>query len=193
MAKRFGPPGNAWARQIRLSRSRSFELGTRYAHRARKDRLEKERHYNAASHACVRLCDACLSTDLSSWAGISPGNEQSAGKRLRNRTTRKNRWLRRALTEAAWALGRTKSSYLGAQYRRLAPRRGKKRALVAVGHSLLVIFYHMLKHEGLEYKDLGVDYFDRLEPERLRSYLVKRLQRLGYRVTLTPEGEADAA
>ena len=88
---------------------------------------------------------------------------------------------------------RTKSSYLGAQYRRLAPRRGKKRALVAVGHSLLVIFYHMLKHEGLEYKDLGVDYFDRLEPERLRSYLVKRLQRLGYRVTLTPEGEADAA
>ena len=121
---------------------------------------------------------------LSSWAGISPGNEQSAGKRLRNRTTRKNRWLRRALTEAAWAAGRTKSSYLGAQYRRLAPRRGKKRALVAVGHSLLVIFYHMLKHEGLEYKDLGVDYFDRLEPERLRSYLVKRLQRLGYRVTL---------
>jgi hypothetical protein len=59
MAKRFGPPGNAWARQIRLSRSRSFELGTRHAHRARKDRLKKERHYNAASHACMRHCDAC--------------------------------------------------------------------------------------------------------------------------------------
>ena len=64
---------------------------------------------------------------LSSWAGISPGNEESAGKRLRNRTKRKNRWLRRAIIEAAWAAGRTKNSYLGAQYRRLAARRGKKR------------------------------------------------------------------
>jgi transposase len=126
---------------------------------------------------------------LSSWAGICPGNEESAGKRLRNRTTRKNRWLRRAITEAAWAAGRTKNSYLGAQYRRLAPRRGKKRALIAVGHSLLVIFYHMLKYE-VEYKDLGVDYFDKREPERLRNYLVKRLQRLGYQVSLTPQSEA---
>jgi transposase len=129
---------------------------------------------------------------LSSWAGISPGNEQSAGKRLRNRTTWKNRWLRRALTEAAWAAGRTKNSYLGAQYRRLATRRGKKRALLAVSHSLLVIYYHMLKNEDLEYNDLGVDYFDRMEPERLQRYLVKRLERLGYRVILTPEGEAYA-
>ena len=126
---------------------------------------------------------------LSSWAGICPGNEESAGKRLRNRTTRKNRWLRRALTEAAWAAGRTKGSYLGAQYRRLAPRRGKKRALIAVGHSLLVIFYHMLKYD-VEYQDLGVDYFDKREPERLRNYLVKRLQRLGYQVTLTPQTDA---
>jgi transposase len=127
---------------------------------------------------------------LSSWAGICPGNEHSAGKRLRSRTTRKNRWLRRALTEAAWAAGRTKNSYLGAQYRRLAPRRGKKRALVAVAHSLLVIFYHMLKNDGLEYQDLGADYFDRMEPERLQRYLVKRLERLGFRVTLTPETDA---
>jgi transposase len=126
---------------------------------------------------------------LSSWAGICPGNEESAGKRLRNRTTRKNRWLRRAITEAAWAAGRTKKSYLGAQYRRLAPRRGKKRALIAVGHSLLVIFYHMLKYD-VEYKDLGVDYFDKREPERLRTYLVQRLQRLGFRVTLTPDTDA---
>jgi transposase len=126
---------------------------------------------------------------LSSWAGICPGNEESAGKRLRNRTTRKNRWLRRAITEAAWAAGRTKNSYLGAQYRRLAPRRGKKRALIAVGHSLLVVFYHMLKYD-VEYQDLGVDYFDKREPERLRNYLVKRLQRLGYQVCLTPQTNA---
>ena len=91
---------------------------------------------------------------LCSWAGICPANEESAGKRLRSRTARKNRWLRRALVEAAWAAGRTKGSYLGAQYRRLAARRGKKRALLAVGHSLLVIFYHMLKYD-VEYPDLG--------------------------------------
>jgi len=126
---------------------------------------------------------------LSSWAGICPGNEQSAGKRLRSRTTQKNRWLRRALVEAAWAASGAKNSYLGAQYRRLAPRRGKKRALLAVGHSLLVIVYHMLKYEK-EYQDLGADYFDRLEPERLRRYLVKRLERLGYQVTLTAQDEA---
>ena len=129
-------------------------------------------------------------THLSSWAGICPGNEESAGKRLRSHTTRKNRWLRRALVEAAWAAGRTKNSYLGAQYRRLAPRRDKKRALLAVGHSLLVILYHMLKYDR-DYQDLGADYFDRLEPERLRRYLVKRLERLGYQVSLTPnENEA---
>jgi transposase len=129
---------------------------------------------------------------LSSWAGICPGNEESAGKRLRSRTTRKNRWLRRALVEAAWAASRTKTSYLGAQYRRLAARRGKKRALLAVGHSLLVIFYHMLKSD-VEYQDLGVEYFDHLEPERLRRYLVKRLEQLGYQVTLTTPTQDEAA
>src|SRR4051794_41916029 len=124
--------------------------------------------------------------------GSAPGNEESAGKRLRSRTTRKNRWLRRTLVEAAWAAGRTKGSYLGAQYRRLAARRGKKRALLAVGHSLLVIFYHMLKSD-VEYQDLGVEYLDRLDPERLRRYLVKRLERLGYQVTLKTQEEEEAA
>jgi transposase len=126
---------------------------------------------------------------LSSWAGICPGNEESAGKRLRSRTIRKNRWLRRALVEAAWAAGRTKQSYLGAQYRRLAARRGKKRALLAVGHTLLVTFYHLLKSD-VEYHDLGAEYFDRLDPERLRRYLVKRLEKLGYQVTLKTQDEA---
>jgi transposase len=119
-----------------------------------------------------------------SWCGMCPGNEESAGRRLRSRTRKGNRWLRRALAEAAWAAAHTKDSYLSAQYRRLVPRRGKKRALMAVGHSLLVIVYHVLKHK-VEYKDLGPDYFDRLEPERLRRYLVKRLERLGYDVRLS--------
>jgi transposase len=122
---------------------------------------------------------------LASWCGMCPGNEESAGRRLRSRTRKGNRWLRRALVEAAWGASRVKKGYLTSQYRRLAAKRGKKRALLAVGHSLLVIMYHMLKRE-VEYHDLGPDYFDRLEPERLRRYLVKRLQSLGYEVTLSP-------
>jgi len=129
---------------------------------------------------------------LASWCGLCPGNEESAGKRLRSRTRKGNRWLRRALTEAAWAASHLKNSYLSAQYRRLAARRGKKRALLALGHSLLVIIYHVLKHK-VEYRDLGPDYFGRLEPERLRRYLVKRLQGLGYEVSLTPKTPDDHA
>ena len=129
---------------------------------------------------------------LSSWCGMCPGNEESAGRRLRSRTRKGNRWLRRALTEAAWAASHTKNTYLAAQFRRLAARRGKKRALVAVGHSLLVIIYHVLKN-NVEYHDLGPDYFDKLEPERLRRYLVKRLQSIGWNVTLTPKNPDDCA
>jgi transposase len=86
----------------------------------------------------------------------------------------------------------TSATFCGPQFRRLAPRRGKKRALVAVAHSLLVIIYHVLKY-NVEYRDLGPDYFDRLEPERLRRYLVKRLQSLGYDVTLSPRNPDDRA
>ncbi len=121
---------------------------------------------------------------LSSWTGICPGNEESAGKRKRSKTTKGNRWLRRALTQAAWAATHTKDSYLGAQYHRLAGRRGKKRALVAVAHTLLVIIYHIIKYR-VDYQDLGPDYFLRLEPERQKRYLVKRLEQLGYEVQLS--------
>jgi transposase len=121
---------------------------------------------------------------MSSWAGMCPGNEESAGKRKRSRTTQGNRWLRRALAEAAWAASHSNNSYLAAQYRRLAPRRGKKRALVAVGHSLLVIIYHIIKNR-VDYQDLGPDYFLQMQPERLKRYLVKRLEQLGYSVALS--------
>lgn len=126
---------------------------------------------------------------LSSWAGVSPGNEKTAGKIKRKRCTLGNRWLKRALTEGAWAASHSKNSYLAAQFHRLAGRRGKKRALQAVAHSILVIFYHMLKSPA-EYQDLGRDYFDRLQPVRLRRYLVKRLEALGYEVALRPRQAA---
>src|SRR5712692_5455460 len=126
---------------------------------------------------------------LSSWAGMCPGNEESAGKRRRRRITPGNRWLKQTLAQAAWAASHTKKSYLASQYRRVAGHRGKKRALIAVGHSILVIFYHMLK-TGTSHTDLGGDFFDRLQPERLTRYYVKRLERLGHIVTLQSRAAA---
>ncbi len=126
---------------------------------------------------------------LASWAGMSPGNNESAGKRRHGHTTHGNRWLKAMLTQAAWAASRTKGTYLASQYRRLAKRRGKKRALVAVGHTLLVIIYQVLK-KGETYAELGADYLDRQEPERLTRQLVKRLESLGHKVTLEPRPAA---
>lgn len=126
---------------------------------------------------------------LSSWVGICPGNEESAGKRKRSKTTKGNRWLRRTLVQAAWAATHTHDTYLRAQYHRLAGRRGKKRALVAVAHSLLVVIYHIIKYR-VDYHDLGPDYFLRLEPQRHKHYLVKRLEQLGYEVQLTEKHAA---
>lgn len=122
---------------------------------------------------------------LASWAGICPGNNESAGKRKSGKTTKGSPWLRRVLTEAAWAASRNKKTYFGAQYARIARRRGKKRALIAVAHSLLITIYHLLKYQRA-YQDLGPDFFDRLNQQRLTNYLVKRLQSLGHTVTLTP-------
>ena len=127
---------------------------------------------------------------LSAWAGMCPGNEESAGKRRKRRITPGNRWLKRTLVQAAWAATHTKNSYFASQYRRLAGRRGKNRALVAVGHSILVILYYLLK-DGTHYADLGNDFFDRLEPQRLTRYHFKRLQHLGHKVTLEPCVTAD--
>ncbi len=122
---------------------------------------------------------------LASWAGMCPGNQESAGKRKTGRTRKGNVWLRTALIEAAHALGRGRGTYLAAQYRRLTARRGKKRAAVALGHSVLVIVYHLLSRGEL-YHDLGVSYFDEGRRERLERGLVRRLQDLGYKVSLEP-------
>jgi transposase len=126
---------------------------------------------------------------LASWAGVCPGNNESAGKHRSGRTTKGDRWLRQTLTQAAWAASHTKGTYLSAQYHRLAARRGKKRAVVALGHTLLVIAYHVLKDQA-SYKELGADYLDRLEPDRLTRQLVRRLEKLGHKVTLEPKEKA---
>jgi transposase len=126
---------------------------------------------------------------LASWAGMCSGNRQSAGKRQSGRTTKGDQWLRATLVQVAWAASHTKGTYLSSQYRRLVGRRGKKRALVALGHSILVIIYHLLKRQTT-YRELGADYFDRLDTERLTRGLVRRLERLGHRVTLAPREPA---
>jgi transposase len=122
---------------------------------------------------------------LASWAGMCPGNQESAGKRKSGRTRKGNVWLRAALVEAAHSLGRGRGTYLAAQYRRLTARRGKKKAAVALGHSILVIVYHLLSR-GDVYHDLGVQYFDEGRRDRVQNGLVRRLQDLGYTVTLEP-------
>lgn len=122
---------------------------------------------------------------LASWAGMCPGNNESAGKRRSGRITKGDRWLKRILVQASWAASHTKGTYLAAQYRRLARRRGQKKALVAVGHTLLVVIYHVLKR-GTTYQELGADFLERLEPARLTRQLVKRLEALGHKVTLEP-------
>ena len=126
---------------------------------------------------------------LASWAGLCPGNRQSAGKRLATKATKGNRWLRGVLGEVAWAVSRHKGTYLHAQFHRLARRRGKYKAILAVAHSVLVIAYHVLR-DRRPYTDLGADYFDRLDVQRVERYHLSRLRQLGYDVTLTPSQAA---
>jgi transposase len=122
---------------------------------------------------------------LASWAGVCPGNNQSGGRRRDGRTRHANNWLKGALTQAAWGAGRTRRSYFSAQHRRLATRRGAKRATVAVAHSLLVTAYHVLK-DGRAYEDLGSGYFEKQpDPQRQASKMVRQLENLGYKVELT--------
>jgi transposase len=127
---------------------------------------------------------------LASWAGQCPGNDQSAGKRRSGKTRNGSKWLDYALEEAAMAAIRVRDGYLAAQYRRLKPRRGHKKALGAVKHSLTCAIWHMLT-TGETYRDLGGDYFANRDPERQTRRLIAQLERLGHHVTLT-EGAAAA-
>jgi transposase len=120
---------------------------------------------------------------LSSWAGISPGNNESAGKRKSRKTTKGSKYLRQALVQAGWAASHTKQGYLSAHYDKLARRMSKKKALVAVAHSLLVIVYFVLKRRT-SYCDLGGDYFDKQNVEQKSKRLIRQLEALGLTVTV---------
>ena len=120
---------------------------------------------------------------LASWAKLSPGNYESAGKRRSGYTGRGSPWLSAALVEAAQGAARTKDTYLSARYRRIASRRGRKRAIVALAHKMLKVIYHMLR-DGTTYRELGGDYFDQRDKHYVVLRNVRRIERLGYRVAL---------
>jgi transposase len=122
---------------------------------------------------------------LASWAGMCPGNHESAGRRKSGKTRKGSKWLRAAPVEAAQAAARKEESYLSARYHRLVPRCGKKKATIAVAHSLLVRVYY-LPRDGTSYRELGGNYFDEHNRQRVERRPVRRPERLGYTVTLAP-------
>jgi len=122
---------------------------------------------------------------LASWAGLCPGNNESAGKRKSGKTRKGDRWLKRGLMESSWTVSRAKETYLSALHHRMVRRRGKKKATVAVAHAIIVIAYHILKHR-LPYQELGADHFDQLNVTYIKRHSIKRLEDLGYKVILEP-------
>jgi transposase len=122
---------------------------------------------------------------LRSWSCLCPRNDESAGKRRSTRLRPGGNWLKTTLVQAAWAAIKVKGSYLQALFRRLSPRRGAKKAIVAVAASMLTAIWHMLR-DGTAWNDLGADYFDRSNPKKTATRLIRRLHQLGYTVTATP-------
>lgn len=139
----------------------------------------------------VNMAQFADAAHAASWAGLCPGNSESAGKRKSGATRKGNRYLRRILVQSAWAAMRKKDCFLSALFFRVAQRRGMKKAALAVAHRILVFAYHIIR-DGNSYREAGGDYFDKLNPERTVARLTKRLENIGYQVQVTPSATAPA-
>jgi transposase len=176
------------------------EMSTEIEARVKQDQeiIDRMDEIPGINQRVVEIVVAELGTDMSrfateghvvSWSGLCPGKDQSGGKRRNTRSRKGSPALRRALVDAAQAAAHTHDTYLSAMYHRLAGKRGKKRAIVAVARTILVTVYHMMKR-GSRYEDLGADYFDRRNPSKLIQRLTYRIKKLGYEVTVTPLAQA---
>jgi transposase len=161
------------------------------------EQIERCAHITGVSRQTVQLLLAEVGNDLSrfpdaehlsSWAGVCPGQKESAGKRLSGRSKQGNRYVRAALVQAAHGVRRT-NTYLGERYRRLKKRRGSKRAALAVAHSILVIYYHLMT-TGQEYQEKGAEFFQKTDRAKVERQLIERIERLGYHVTRPPQPAA---
>jgi transposase len=179
---------------IELFEEQTVALNAEIARRLeqQKELLERLDEIPGVNERVAQVIVAELGTDTkrfgtasraAAWSGMCPANRQSGGRRYVARSRFGNKQLKSVLTEAGQAAGRSKNTYLGAQYRRITARRGSKRACLAVGHSILKIAFHMMDR-GTHFQELGADYFDRRNPEQVRNRLVARLERLGYKVTV---------
>lgn len=151
--------------------------------------VDQEAAYQVLAETGINMAQYPTENNMSAWGGLAPGNRQSGGKRFHERLSDGNRHLRTIMVQCAWAAVHTKGTYLSALYHRLAARRGKKRTIVAVAHSMLVSFYYMLSRRQ-KYQELGADYFDQRSKGVKTDWLVKQLCRLGYTVKLEPVAAA---
>jgi transposase len=151
--------------------------------------VDQKAAYQVLATVGINMSQFATANHLAAWGGLTPGNRQSGGKRFSTRLADGNRQLRKVMVQCAWAAVRTKDSYLGSLYHRLAARRGKKRAIIAIAHSMLVSFYHMLSNRQ-PYEDLGADYFDQRGKGVRIDWLLKQLTKLGYSAQIEPVAAA---